>query len=138
MSDRGVEFYQLVHGILSVEKKYSVKNVAALMGMNESTLCARLRDDSARVPFSADEINALIQAAPDRRFVNYLLDSSPLIAARRTPSTHDNESRDGHLISVAINADIESGHIVEDVVHGLTDGKVCHNDNIKSLTRLMM
>ena len=80
MTKRGEEFAQLVHQVLVMEKRYDMEEVAKKCGVSYDTFYARV---SNRVLFSIEEIRLLIRAAPDARFVGYLLANTPFVAAER-------------------------------------------------------
>ena len=77
-------FFSLVRQILMVEKRYSVTEIAARLGMNYATLYARV---SGRGFFSPEELRRLLHFVPDIRLADWLLADSAFIPATRIEKT---------------------------------------------------
>lgn len=78
--DRSATFAALVHRILVVERRRPVREVAEALGMKYATFYARM---IGRVPFDADEINAVLREVRDERLVDCLLAETGFIGVRR-------------------------------------------------------
>ena len=78
--DRSATVAALVHRILVVERRRPVREVAEALGMKYATFYARM---IGRVPFDADEINAVLREVPDSRLVDCLLTHTGFIGVRR-------------------------------------------------------
>jgi len=84
------QFATLVRQILVVEKRRSICDVAAALGMEYANFHARV---CGRVHFKAHEINQLIRAVPDVRLCEFLLrDTLYLPVVRPQPTETTNES----------------------------------------------
>lgn len=131
MTDRrGADFADLVYTVLIAEKRVTIEDVAAELGMKYATLYARVHQ---RVPFSADEIRDLMRVVPDIRFANYFLDGSPYIAAERdTSSAPASET----IHRGATSTVLEAADILRVVEEGLQDQKLDHRDKIEIMEEI--
>lgn len=121
--ERGRAFAGLVHQVIIDERRHPLKRVAAALGLSEPAFYART---SNRVPFSADEIRALIAAAPDPRLVAYLLRGTPYVAAERLES--DGGPVEEQIHRGATRIVIEATDVLESVETALRDGRIDHRD----------
>lgn len=121
--DRGTEFSEIAYQVLVLGEHYDIARVAGDMGMSYDVLYARIRN---RTPFSADEIRALLRAAPDPRFVSYLLAHSPFVAAERIEARLD-DTEEG-FYRAANRIVIEATDVLRAVNDALLDHKLDHRD----------
>ncbi len=121
--ERGRAFAGLVHQVVIDERRYAAKKVAAALGLSEPAFYART---SNRVPFSADEIRALLAAAPDPRLVTYLLRGTPYVAAERLEA--DSSPVEEQIHRGATRIVIEATDVLESVETALRDGRIDHRD----------
>ena len=122
---RGQRFAELVYQVLIAEKRYSAEATAAAMGLGYDTFYARIRN---RIVLSADEIRRLISAAPDPRFVAYLLRGTAYVAADRPPVSKAEDHEAIHRGATRIV--IEATDVLEAVEAALADGRIDHRDTI--------
>lgn len=124
---RSATFAALVHQILVVERQRPVREVAEALGMKYATFYARM---IGRVPFDADEINAVLREVPDSRLIDCLLTDTGFIGVRRQPAAAAGASRNIGPIEIALHALEESVGIVRDITCALANGglkaEVCH------------
>lgn len=130
-TERGRAFADLVYAVLVAEKRYAIEAVAAALGLTYHTLYARIRN---RIVFSADEVRRLIEAAPDPRFVAYLLRGTPYVAADRVSGTDAAEAEAIHRGATRIV--IEATDVLEVVERALGDGRVDHRDALLIRTEI--
>lgn len=123
---RGQEFAALAHNIIVVEKRYSLKAVAGAMRINYDVLYGRLLN---RVPFVAEEIRALLAAAPDPRFAAFLLSGTPFIPADRM-ADHPLVSVAETLRSSVIRMLLEAGDAASAIESAIEDGGIDHREAI--------
>jgi len=121
--DRGAAFAALVHQVVIDERRHAAKAVAAALGLSEPAFYARTAN---RVPFSADEIRALIAAAPDPRLVAYLLRGTPYVAAERPAA--DGTPMEEQIHRGATRIVIEATDVLESVETALRDSRIDHRD----------
>lgn len=122
-TERGRDFADLAYTVLIAEKRYPAEKVADAIGLGYDALYARIRN---RVIFSADELRALVAAAPDPRFVAYLLRGTAYVAAERAGSGADDEQEAIHRGATRIV--LEAADVLEAVENALRDGRVDHRD----------
>lgn len=134
--DRGESFSQLVKRVLG-ETRIGIQSTADALGMAYQTFYSRLAP--GRVPFTADEIRALIAETRRRELVDYLLEGTPFIAVERFEtawqsrtdesaySTHD-EIQQGAISNVYVAAEI-----LQEVDNALRDRKIDHQDKARIL-----
>ncbi len=121
--NRGEDFAHIVYTLLVVEKQKSVEEAASVLGMSYASLHSRL---IGRVPFSADEIRALIRMLPDARLVSYLLDGSDFVPAERLkPSANRNHINEA-VQRGATRVVVEAADILELVDAVLAGGGLDH------------
>lgn len=123
--ERGAAFAALVHQVVIDERRFPAKAVAAALGLSEHVFYART---SNRVPFSAEEIRALLAAAPDPRLVAYLLRGTPYVAADRLST--DAEPVEQQIHRGATRIVIEATDVLESVEAALRDGRIDHRDAV--------
>ena len=123
MADRGEEFASIAHRIFVTERRFSLEQVAAKMGLTYDALYARLRN---RIRFTADEIRLLLAAAPDGRLVSYLLRDSPFVAAERIDPGLDDEEE--QVLRATHRIVVEATDVLEAVDTALRDHKIDHRD----------
>jgi len=123
MDKRGTDFATLVYKILVMEKQRRMEEVARDLGLKYDTLYARV---AGRVPFSADEINALIRVIPDVRLINLLLDDTRFIAIDR----HDmaNIEPADEILRGATRSVLEVSDVLRAVEEGLRERRLDHRD----------
>ncbi len=122
MTGRGCDFAALAHAAIIVEQRYPLEETAAALGLTYHALYARL---SNRVAFSAEEIRALVTAAPDPRFVAYLLRGTPFVAADRLPPEAETAET---IHRGATRLVIEATDVLEAVETALRDGRLDHRE----------
>lgn len=128
-TDRGAEFADLAYSIIVSEKRFSAKKVAMEMGLGYDALHARLVN---RTPFSAEEIRRLIRAAPDARFVAWLLRGTPFIGAERGTALTTTEDLDVEAIHMsATRIVLEAADVLESVEKALADRRIDHRDALE-------
>ena len=123
---RGKDFADLVYRILISEKQRAIEDVSQDLGMKYQTFYSRI---NGRVPFSADEINALLRTIPDKRLADLLLHGTGFIAVER-------EDAKGpiNLESVRSGATatlLEASDVVREVEAGLLDNVIDHRDRAR-------
>ena len=123
---RGHDFARLAHNILVVEKRYSLKVVASRMNIGYDTLHGRINN---RVPFTAEEIRALLAAAPDPRFATFLLLGTPFVPADRMPDATGPSGQDSLRASV-IRMLLEAGDAADAIERAIADGRIDHREAI--------
>ena len=84
-NDAGSVFFSIVHQILVVEKRYSVREIAASLGMSYAAFYARI---SGRGSFTPEELRRLLQLVPDQRLVDWLLAKSAFMPVARVGKSH--------------------------------------------------
>ena len=132
MPEHAEKFASLVHLILTVEKPKGkeIKTVARKMGVEESTLRSRIRTDGQRTKFTVDEIKNLIAVMDDVRLIDFFLEGTGLIVAKRTATSKQEKKLDTKS-AIRDGADetvLETTDILEAVLAALKDDKLCHND----------
>lgn len=133
MSDRGKEFAELVHTLVSSEERGFIDNLAAKMGMDYDTFYARLIN---RVRFSAEEIRKLLSVFPDPRIAAYFLESSPFMIAERNMAGDEGPGCHKEVQQSTNTNVIEAADILKEVDRALTDGKIDHLDKIRINTEI--
>lgn len=128
-SDRGAEFANLAYRVIVTEKRFSAKKVAMNMGLGYDALHSRLVN---RTPFSAEEIRRLIRAAPDARFVGWLLRGTPYIGAERGTALACSDDPDVEAIHrSATRIVLEAADVLESVEKALIDRRIDHRDALE-------
>ena len=117
------EFASLVYTILVLDKRWSMKDVAAKLDMKYPTFYARVHE---RVEFSLAEAVALLKVMPDQRLASYLLDGSSFIAVKQDDYTNLNEEENLHR--GATRTVLEASDILREVEKAIEDEKVDHQD----------
>ncbi|MFC1672665.1 phage regulatory CII family protein [Pseudomonadota bacterium] len=127
MSERGVEFAQLMSGLITVQKRYTVEELMPVLGLSKDQVYARIRQDNPTA-FSVDEIQKLLAYTKDIEIASEVFMKTPFMAAFQ-PNHSSSTEGDAELVKdAAVSADIEMGHIVEAVIGGLQDGRICIHD----------
>ncbi len=129
----GLEFSKLVQNIITGTKSWSVKVTADLMSMTVDKLRSRIRLDDNRVPFSPEEIRSLIAAMPDVRIVDYFLEDSPFIAAKRYDPNVELEE---NIHQFTAKFSIEAAEVYKVVQESLLDRKIDHQEKILILKEI--
>ena len=130
MSERGAEFAQFMSGQITLHKRYNVDELAPALGLSTDQLRARIRQDNPTA-FSVDEIQKLLNHTKDVKIAAEIFKNTPFMAAFR-PNHNTAVEGDSSLVqNAAVNADIESGHIVETIVSALQDGRIDIHDKKK-------
>ena len=118
---RGAEFASLVYRVLVMEKVRRIEDVAEDLGMKYDTLYARVH---GRVPFSAEEINALIRVVPDIRLANFLLENTKFIAVDR--KAVDQVAPADEILRGATKSVLEVSDVLRAVEEGLRQTRIDH------------
>lgn len=127
MSERGVEFAQFMSGLITVQKRYTVEELMPVLSLSKDQIYARIRQDGPTA-FSVDEIQRLLAYTKDIEIASEVFMKTPFMAAFK-PNHSSNVEGDADLVKdAAVAADIEMGHIVEAVIAGLQDGRICIHD----------
>lgn len=127
------DFANLVHTVLTLDKKAAVKEVAPKIGLSADSLYARLNH---RAKFSPEEIRDLIRAVPDVRLVNFFLDGSLFLPALRNQAS---DPADGEYESIQRTANlsvIEAAQVLEEVDRGLSDKKLDHQERARIMDEI--
>ncbi|RMF05517.1 MAG: hypothetical protein D6773_05130 [Alphaproteobacteria bacterium] len=124
MKERGKDFADLVYQVLVLEERWKLKDIAATLGLKYDTFYSRVRN---RTRFSADEIRRLIAAAPDPRFVSYLLRETPFVAADRVPPDRCAEAEAIHRGATRIV--LEAADVLEAIEAALADDRIDHRES---------
>jgi hypothetical protein len=113
----GGGFAAIVHQILVRERRRSMRDVAAALGLSYAALHARV---SGRVPFSPTDINLLLHEVPDVRLVDALLRHTRFVAFEKP---HPARSGGGGTAIEAASAALRHiAALVEDLA-GLAEGR---------------
>lgn len=131
MSERGKDFADLVYRVMIGEKRYRLEAIAPAMGLSYDALHARVHN---RVSFTAEEIRQLIAAAPDPRFVTYILRGTRYVAAERPDAATDPVPDAVHRGAARIV--IEAADVLEAVETALCDGRIDHRDGLAILKEI--
>jgi len=116
---RGQEFAELVHHVLTSDDRHHVKTVAQKMGMTYETLYSRIRN---RTCFSAEEIRLLLRSAPDPRFSSFLLDGTDFIAAERFPSS--DAAKEHSVYTAAHRVVFRAADVLQAIELALQDNRI--------------
>jgi hypothetical protein len=114
--NEGDEFATLVRQILVIEKRHSLRDVAAALGMEYANFHARV---CGRVHFKAEEINRLIREVPDVRLCDFLLRHTRYLPVERPHAgefSHEGALHAATRVAGECLAVIEQ--ITASVVHG--------------------
>lgn len=114
----GDEFAALVRQILVVEKRQSIRDVAAALGMEYANFHARV---CGRVCFKAAEISQLIHAVPDLRLCDFLLRNTPYLAVQRPRQA---EASNESALHAAIRLASECLATIEQITDSLMEGQL--------------
>jgi len=114
----GDEFATLVRQILVIEKRRSIRDVAASLGMEYANFHARV---CGRVSFKAGEINQLIREVPDPRLCDFLLRDTPYLAV---PGLRPTEASNEGALRAAIRLAGESLATIEQISDSLVEGQL--------------
>jgi hypothetical protein len=126
--DRGKEFADLVHGVLTNTARGQLTEIAEAVGLSYDAFYARLRN---RVVFSPEEVRALIAAVPDARIVSWVLLNTGYIAAERGALDEPNLTEQESLRHSVIRMLIEASEAASQVESALRDGHVDHREAIQ-------
>ncbi len=87
-----------------------------------------------RVAFSADEVNALFNVAPDIRFVDYFLDGTKFVAVDRVGSDgHDPGKR---IMDTAVNTVHAVSDVLKETNRALDDNRLNHQERARIRSQL--
>lgn len=109
-------FAMLAYQLLVVEKRASIADVAARMGMSYAALHSRL---ISRARFRPEEIRQLVALVPDPRLVQFFIADSRFVLAERAPAgTPDADS----IRAAVARAMREAADVLMVVVNSLEAG----------------
>ena len=121
--DRGREFAQLVYQLLVVERKKSMDDVAATIGLGYDAFYARV---IGRTVFSADEVAKIIAQVRDPRLVSYLLRESNFLAVERVDGPLDDPEQE--IVRATHRILLEAADVLEAVDGAFQDKRLDHRE----------
>lgn len=122
---RGADFASLVHNVLVMDERYSVRDVAEKIGMPYDTFYSRV---SNRVPFSAEEIRTLMVHVPDNRLPAWLLEGTAFIPASRTSTTAGADTPEESLRHTSIMMLVEASEVAHQIEKAIADKRIDHRE----------
>lgn len=128
---RGTEFAQLVHRSLVIDKQWTIEQVAEGLGMKYDTFYGRL---IGRVPFSPEEVWAVLKVAPDIRFIEYFLEETDFVAVDRIK--FEGERTGKEIMDTAVNSVHAVSDVLKETNQSLADNRLDHQDRARIRSEL--